>query len=105
MCIMEKNSNSRSGAALVIAVAAAAVVLLSASLLLGYLGGMLREQGRLELLAQARLSQASAVDWLRWEVLHGMVPDSTLWVEIRCPRRFPAPAAWRPCLDRRAALS
>jgi hypothetical protein len=98
MCIMEKNSNSRSGAALVIAVAAAAVVLLSASLLLGYLGGMLREQGRLELLAQARLSQASAVDWLRWEVLHGMVPDSTLWVEtggmvteIVPGRRSPAP--------------
>jgi hypothetical protein len=81
MCSMKKNSRMKSGAALVIAVAASAVVLLSASLLLGYLNGMIRQQGRLELMAQARLSQASAADWARAQLLRGDFPDDPVRME------------------------
>jgi hypothetical protein len=65
----------------VIAVAASAVVLLSASLLLGYLNGMIRQQGGLELMAQARLSQASAADWARSQLLRGDFPDDPVLME------------------------
>jgi len=64
-----------------VAVAASAVVLLSATLLLGYLGRTLRAQGRLEALAQARLSQASAVDFIRFRLASGEIPDGPISLE------------------------
>src|SRR5512136_870434 len=77
---MKKTLGSNSGAALVIAVAAAAVVLLSASLLLGYLGEMVQDQNRLEAMAQARLTEASAADWVRAELMEGRIPDGPVGI-------------------------
>ncbi|NLP05136.1 hypothetical protein GX411_04215 [Candidatus Fermentibacteria bacterium] len=62
------------GAALVIALAASAVVALSVALLLGYINRMTVEQARREIMAQARLSQASAGDMIGALLASGRVP-------------------------------
>lgn len=61
----------RRGAMLVLVSAAAAVVMLSALLLLGYIGRMRSGQTALERAAQAGLTSAGAGDWLAWSLSGG----------------------------------
>ncbi len=66
------------GAALVLATAAAAVVMLSALLLIGYLGRMNDAQTSRENAAQADLSTSSASDWLACGLAGGGVAPADL---------------------------
>jgi hypothetical protein len=74
---MKAGSGAR-GAALVLATAAAAVVMLSALLLIGYLGRMNDAQTLREFAAQADLSTSSASDWLAYGLAGGGVAPADL---------------------------
>ncbi|MBD3369207.1 hypothetical protein GF402_02460 [Candidatus Fermentibacteria bacterium] len=69
----ENRRKREGGAALVIAMAIALVVMLSATLLLNYISGMVDRQTRREWLAQARLVQRSGVDQARHLLANGQI--------------------------------